>query len=263
MFMINDFSLAKGLMLLSAFFLMSCSVKEDRTDCPCCLHLDFSGTDTTAVPQVQLYLSDGLQYISDKMVYASDFMPEIVLEVPRTGLYVNVYAGAVGLLEPDAGLVIPYGHECPRLYSYSAEIDTRCEKACAKVDLRKNHCVMSITIIKNDELDYGLHVKGNVCGYDAAGEPVPGAFSYVPAAETDGRYRTVLPRQVDSSLILEVDDGTEVLKNFALGEYIAAGGYDWTAQDLEDVDVTIDWAQTVVKLKVQGWDWVREYEIVI
>ena len=63
--------------------------------------------------------------------------------------------------------------------------------------------------------------------------------------------------------MLEVNDGTEVLKIFALGEYVVAGGYDWTAEELEDVEVIIDWAQTEVSIQIKGWDWVREYEIVI
>ena len=63
--------------------------------------------------------------------------------------------------------------------------------------------------------------------------------------------------------MLEIDDGTEVLKRFALGEYLVGGGYDWTEDDLEDVKVVIDWSMTAVTLVVQGWDWVREYEIVI
>ena len=87
-------------------------------------------------------------------------------------------------------------------------------------------------------------------------------FEYVPVVR-DGVGFVVLPRQIDSSLMLEVDDGTDILKRFALGEYMTAGGYDWAAADLSDVTVNVNWTVTEAIIRLEGWDWVYEYEIVI
>ena len=241
----------------------SCSVKEDRADCPCRLVMDFEGTDTAAVPEVQIFVSDEYGYSFTGSVAAHDFMPEYCLDVPRNEVYVNVYAGAEGVIQRDRGIIIPKGQECPRIYMHSEKADARCETLRSRIDMHKNHCQMSITLRKRDELEYSLRLAGQVCGYLPDGSPAPGEFSYVPEADASGRYTAVLPRQKDSSLMLEVNDGTEVLKIFALGEYVVAGGYDWTAEELEDVEVVIDWAQTEVSIQIKGWDWVREYEIVI
>lgn len=252
-----------ALVMAVASGLSSCSVKEDRSACPCRLVMDFDGIDTLAVPVARLLVSDNLSFSLAETLEACDFMPEYHIDVPRNDVYVNVYAGVEGLLGGDMGINIPYGQECPRIYMYSEAIDARCETARARVEMHKNHCVMSITLRKRDELQYGLRLSGNVCGYLPDGSPARGDFSYTPDADGSGAYVAVLPRQIDSSLMLEVNDGTGVLKTFALGEYILAGGYDWTAEDLEDVEVVIDWAQTEVTIHIKGWDWVREYEIVI
>jgi hypothetical protein len=73
----------------------------------------------------------------------------------------------------------------------------------------------------------------------------------------------VLPRQIDASLMLEVDDGKGGYKAFALGQYIVSSGYDWTAEDLEDITVTLDYALTEIRLVIGGWESVYEYEMEI
>ena len=72
-----------------------------------------------------------------------------------------------------------------------------------------------------------------------------------------------MPRQMDNSIVLEVNDGTSVLKTFALGEYISASGYDWSAPDLGDITVGIDYTRTKLTVSVLGWDEVYEFDVVI
>ena len=74
-------------------------------------------------------------------------------------------------------------------------------------------------------------------------------------------YLAVLPRQSDASLMLYIDDGDTSVKAFALGQYIVSGGYDWTADDLEDISVSIDFAQTEVLVTVDGWESVYDYDV--
>ena len=93
--------------------------------------------------------------------------------------------------------------------------------------------------------------------YSLDGLPSEGDFACVAYPGESGNLQAGLPRQVDASLVLEVDDGTSVLKTFALGEYIVNGGYDWTAEELEDVTVTLNYQMTYVKISISGWD--REY----
>lgn len=240
-----------------------CSVKESREGCPCRMLFDFKDVDTVAVKDVRLYIDDGRECVCDAELACGDFFPEYSVSVPRSKLYVNVYEGDDGFLSHGQGISVPYGEDCPELYMYSAEVEADGEFFEQKVSLHKNHCLVTLYLDKQDSFAYDLCVRGNVDGYGIDGTPHQGEFFHVLEADASQVYEVVLPRQTDPSLVLEIDDGTDVLKRFALGEYIVAGGYDWEAPDLEDVTVHVDWAMTTVSISVSGWDWVYECEIVI
>lgn len=119
--------------------------------------------------------------------------------------------------------------------------------------------------------------------------PVQGEFRYAPM-QKNGVYQVRVPRQVDNSLelvVLEIpdqvgydceeipgqagydgeragDDGERVVVDrLPLGEYIARSGYDWTAEDLADVNVALDLEMQQVMITVSGWDGVVVMDIVI
>ena len=130
---------------------------------------------------------------------------------------------------------------------------------------------------------YHIEVWGNVAGVSAWDlMPVQGEFRYAPM-QKNGVYQVKVPRQVDNSLelvMLEIpdqvgydgeempgqagDDGERtVVDRLPLGEYIARSGYDWTAEDLADVNVALDLEMQQVMITVSGWDGVVVMDIVI
>ena len=80
---------------------------------------------------------------------------------------------------------------------------------------------------------------------------------YAMHTDAEGMCQLALPRQTDDSLVLEVHDDTGVLRAFALGEYVAASGYDWDADDLKDITISLDYALTRIVIEVG--DWREEY----
>lgn len=251
--------------LLAAVLLSAsgCSILEDRSDCPCSLTLDFTEVDTLEVGEVRIYAADDEASVLSVEAGSSQFYPEYDISVPRRQLFLNVAHSDGGFFDESEGIVIPPGMDCPRVFMYSSRLDARCEMLRDTVHLHKNHCVVDLRMDKEDASACKICVKGHVNGYGFDGRPRRGEFSYTSALDSDASCQIVLPRQTDSSLVLEIDDGTQVLKTFALGEYIVSGGYDWDAPDLEDLIVQIDWAVTAVNVTVRGWDWVYECEIVI
>ena len=242
---------------LTVALAMSCSIKEDRTDCPCRLVLDFSEIDTSIVKYLDvLATNDGDVAFRDR-VLAEDFKDEYVRDVPHGEMRVNVWCLGEERIDDEHGVVIPYGCECPVLYMRSFVADTRDQLCRETVQVHKNFCRLTVLVEGAEEFLYSLTFKGNVDGYSLDGLPSEGDFACVAYPGESGNLQAGLPRQVDASLVLEVDDGTSVLKTFALGEYIVNGGYDWTAEVLEDVTVTLNYQMTYVKISISGWD--REY----
>lgn len=238
----------------------ACSVKEDRRECPCRLMLDFRGIDTSLVTMLNIYAMSADGIVFSDTVAAEDFSRMYIRDVPHTLMRVSLWGADGG----SDRLHIPYGLECPLLYMYSFDADTRAETYFREVNLMKNHCRLSVLFSGREQMPYRLTFRGNVDGYGTDGMPSDGDFACVAyPADTEG-LQVVLPRQMDSSLLLDIEDeDTSVLKTFAIGEYLMKGGYDWSAENLEDVTVVLDYYITGINITYKGWDKEYSYDIIL
>ena len=196
-------------------------------------------------------------------------------EVPRGAVGVSAVAfsneipGRVGYDGKSAGydgdeIRIPVGEQMDSLYGFFKIYHTRCESVLCDVDLHKEFCTVSFTL--GDEgysSPYDIEVWGNVVGVSAWDlMPVKGDFRYAPV-QKNGVYQVRVPRQVDNSLELVMLEDSEIVDRLPLGEYIVRSGYDWTAEDLADVNVALDLEMQQVMITVSGWDGVVVMDIVI
>ena len=311
-----------GMLLLS-----SCSVKEDRSGCPCWMTIDLSKVAESRWKSPEMQRSTEYQMVTkspesrpnvaanvllrlrgnsdeDEVDYAFK-MTETVntevgaleYEVPRGAVGVSAVAfgrRVTGRAGNDGGMPdrvghdgdeirIPAGEQMDSLYGFFKMYHTRCESVLCDVDLHKEFCTVSFTL--GDEgysSPYDIEVWGNVAGVSAWDlMPVKGDFRYAPV-QKNGVYQVRVPRQVDNSLelvMLEIpdqvgrggrspvgagDDGERVVVDrLPLGEYIARSGYDWTAENLEDVHIALDMEKQQVMITVSGWDGVVVMDIVI
>ena len=83
--------------ILSLMLCAGCSVKEDRSVCPCRLVLDFSEVDTTlfSYADVKITSPDGCLY--EERIESDGFSPEYMVPVPRRQLQLSVWNGRDGL----------------------------------------------------------------------------------------------------------------------------------------------------------------------
>ena len=198
-------------------------------------------------------------------------------EVPRGA--VGVSAVALGREIPgQAGydgdeIRIPVGEQIDSFYGFFKMYHTRCESVLCDVDLHKEFCTVSFTLGEDGYTSpYDIEVWGNIAGVSAWDlMPVKGDFRYAPV-QKNGVYQVRVPRQEDNSLemvMLEMPDQVGhdgervVVDRLPLGEYIARSGYDWTAEDLADVNVALDLEMQQVMITVSGWDGVVVMDIVI
>ena len=274
-----------GMLLLS-----SCSVKEDRSGCPCWMTVEMP--DMVGHDGGQVYNDDCVvlrlrgNSDEDEVDYSYQVTESVRVdaevleyEVPRGSVGVSVIempdrVGYDGIVGHDGDEVrIPVGEQMDSLYGYFRMFYTRCESVLCDVELHKEFCTVSFTLGDEGYVSpYDLEVWGNVAGVSAWDlMPLEGDFRFAPSPE-DGVYRVRVPRQLDASLelvMLEMPDQAghdgerAVVDRLPLGEYIARSGYDWAAEDLADVHIALDMEKQQVMITVSDWDGVVVMDIVI
>ncbi|MGM9767490.1 MAG: FimB/Mfa2 family fimbrial subunit [Candidatus Cryptobacteroides sp.] len=189
---------------------------------------------------------------------------EVSLKVWRGGLDVlSLYPADAERLEEDGEcwFRIKEGSSCPEIWTAHSMADTRSDRAVVNCDLRKNHCRIRISF--NGTGSYTIRIRGNVCGYGYDGKPYPGSFHADAEAVGDGSLQVCVPRQKDNSLMLDLISGDGGIRSFAIGNYLAESGYDWSSDDLQDATITIDYAATSVTFSIDKWSRTVHFETVI
>ena len=284
-----------GILLLS-----SCSVKEDRSGCPCWMTVDLSKVAESRWKSPERQSSTEYQMVTKSLESRQHIAESVVLrlrgnsdedevdyafkmtetvntevgaleyEVPRESVGVSVIGmpdrvGHDGIAGYDGDEIrIPVGEQMDSLYGFFKMYHTRCESVLCDVDLHKEFCTVSFTLGKDGYTSpYDIEVWGNVAGVSAWDlMPVKGEFRYAPVQKNEV-YQVRVPRQEDNSLELVMMDDDDIVDRLPLGEYIARSGYDWTAEDLADVHIALDMENQQVMITVSGWDGVVVMDIVI
>ena len=232
----------------------SCSVKEDRDRCPCVLALELSDLQVTPV---MLNVKAG-EYAHTEVVHRDTV---VVLQVPKGEAAVSAVGGAMA--EGDGSIRIPEGEEAPALYLFHTGLELSDEQLVLPVVLHKQFC--RLELVFKGPPGYGppfeAEVEGFQCGWLSDGTPMPGTFRKRLLPGPDGTTALRLPRQGDDSLLMHIVFSDRTVRTFALGQYIAATGYDWSAPDLADLTLTVDISVTSVTISTDAWTTTEEIEL--
>ena len=270
---------------LCALLLSSCSIKEDRAECPCFLTLDFGGIASSHLSQMGLKYLDlfvsATGEFSDSISFAlADNVQEYDLAVPKGDVRLLAVSAGGGRLSWREGFAIPVGEECPVLYSLADAFEASGAELRRTVLLHKDYCQLSVSVKRSysSSLSRGFEVTvdGGVCGMTLLGMPMEGEFLCSASSSADGVCTLRLPRQLPSSLYgssrgrdapgiyltIRYPD-TDDIRSYPIGEYIAQSGYDWTAPDLEDISLEVDFSLSGVTFTISKWKKTLSFEITI
>ena len=242
---------------LCAAILLSCTVKEDRTECPCFLTVDLGGVESAAlmgkgvdslIVQVQ---AEGDFYVREAF-HLRDNVQEYTVAVPKTRTDVLVACTSGRFVSDAGGLHIPEGSECPVLYLSADSFVADAGEMRRTASVHRNYCVLTVSMkasFNAKPRPYRITLEGNVSGYLMDGSPEQGFFSYA-SSSSGGPCR------------LRIPDSGEV-RSFSVGEYILESGYDWNAPDLEDIDVEMDFSRSSLTVSISKWKKTLSFEITI
>ena len=222
--------------ILGLVALVSCSVKEDRGDCPCYLTVDAERTVSV----------DGWFGTRSLFNVNGGFVDR---QVPR---------GIVDIVASHGRFSVPEGQQMDSLFARRIPVDTDGESAYARVTLCKNFATIELDFKDEDDgrTDYDLLATGTISGVDARSlNPEEGSFSFVPEPNTDGRgYAFRVPRQKDETLKLLLSKDGNIVETIDLGYLIAKTGFDWKAESLGDIAILCDLPAHTFTITVKDWD---------
>lgn len=241
--------------LLAFGGLASCTVKEDRAECPC--RLSVLIVDGRAEKTPLTFAVSGAKTILEERLSGGSAQLVDAFEIPR-GLWQSfVYAGlSEGRLQ-GAVARIPQGMASDPLYAGASALDATGEEVSSQLDLHKQYAAVTLDLREflTSEAGVELVARGNVNGMDLALlAPVKGPFECALEPVEDRVYRFLAPRQLDASLELGIVFPGEPEYTFPLGAAIAGQGYDWTAADLQDITLALSLAQLDFGIDVRAWE---------
>lgn len=228
------------LALLIVLGASNCSIKEDRRACPCSLSVELKG-----LPAYPVSVS-----VSGAGIFEARGDTTLVVSVPKSGVDILALSGAA--LSENGSVHIPLGFDSPPLYLFSARVPTEGETARVQVKMNKHFCTLSL------EFDgppgwgepYWAEVRGEVDGIGPDGAPEEGAFG----CRLDTGFSCRLPRQAPGqALWLDITMPDRVVRSFPLGSCMQAAGYDWTAPDLADLTLRLDFSLSELHLNFDKW----------
>lgn len=157
-------------------------------------------------------------------------------------------------------------------------VDCTGETAEDKIKLHKQFANLKILVTRVGEQDYNIAIKGNVEAINVRdlATPVLGpdlshldpyspkgpkrsSYTYNLSYNTEDTYSVRIPRHDpdNAQIRVEIFEGTSVI-NFRTGKDIGAlikdSGYDWTATDLADIYLVVQFSQLDVDIIIKDWE---------
>lgn len=243
--------------IVAVLLLACCSVKEERSGCPCLLNLDldeviaegrFSEAVATVGPSSERPV--GQETIEVEPYRGVGYE----ITVPRRSMMTSVVCGNA----PSSviGSCVDAGTSPVMAFAEKVNLDSETERAQVLVRLHKQYCRMTLVLegySAGADFPFVIDLKAQTRSIDLYGLEPCGD----PLEETLPENLVInIPRQNPSaplSLVLKDLTG-EVQYEMDLGAKLAAAGYDWTDEDLSDVSVTLDYSHLQCSVTVLDWE---------
>ena len=241
----------------------ACTVKEDRSVCPCLLEVRFP--DKGQIKGPVLLTGWSAERVFEDMVDAVECQDTHTRKVPKSTISFGAIDGISTCVYSGHSVIIPQDKECDSLYAYIDTVDCTGDRAVTEVVFHKQFATVNLRFPGRTVTaeDYSFVVESNSSGMDVLTcKPVEGVFRFEPEIRYDGALRFRLPRQIDGSLSLTVRHiPSGASARFPLGYYIGYIGYDWEAEDLHDIYITLDLVREKADIGVAGWEEYGDYEL--
>ena len=254
--------------IFAAFIALSvagtaCSVKEERSGCPCYLHVSFAAPDTSGTAVLLGW--DGTPLFREQ-VRIERHRPYWVRPIEKGTFTLTACKGVDAASLDGHQVTFRSGQQSDSLYAFHEPVDATGDLAYADVRFRKQFATVFLDIRKPaDQIrSCTFLVEGNTCGFDLLDfKPVPGPFRFIPKPEEGQSIVSFrIPRQSDNSITVTVVREAAASARIPLGELIEKLGYRWDTEELQDIYVAVDIVFGTVEIGIAGWEEGATFQLV-
>lgn len=243
----------KQIILALALCITSCTIKEDRLPCPCLLRLDFG----TAARHSLHYSVKGWGYgesLFGENIEVEDWPDGWTVRVPKGEIDYSACSALTDCAMKGNSVIVPEGKAFDRVWAGHKHLSLSDEETMDRVETHKQWAEVTVQIKNLPDGGLNAVVTGNSIGFSLSDlSPVEGPFRTTLTDSGQGTVSFNIPRQGDSELnMVLICDGAPV-KTYELGKMIARSGYDWNAEDLDDIYLGIDYTKLENEILIEPW----------
>lgn len=251
-----------GMMMLAP----ACSVKEDRLECPVYVTVLTDQFVIRGMNEGKVCFSSSHVIDREDISFLSFLRDGYRKACPREYARAAVFSGAENYtLTEDVLRVIP-GQQAGLLWAYGETFSANADEYVIEAEPHKQYCLVQFLFndltTAPDGYPWRFRIKAACSGMNIYTlEPLEGEYSCPVGPNAVGAWYGVIPRQKANELLLEVylPDADNELEGQAdyvidLGRKFESIGYDWTAEDLRDVSVSVGFASVGMTVSVQDWE---------
>ena len=239
-------------LLIGLLLLSSCSVREDRTACPCRLELDLSLFAVPA-PSVTVAFWEGVNACLQDVTTDSSFVRSVFKDSFDASVWCHVSSGRLS----GSRLTVPQGARPDSLLAFRSLLDCRGEtsREIAMPHRQYARITMKVCMEPGTHYPYDFYVETDYCGIDLRDlSPVRGDLVFpVRQKDEDTFVFDLLRHGPDTKVRIGIYDETERADELPLHEWMRAAGYDWEAEDLEDMTIELDYAHQKIRIIISNW----------
>lgn len=259
---IRTMSVAAALALSA--ILCSCSVKEDRSGCPCYVCLSVDDFIRAGFTEALAAFSQGTDSFREDMKLAEYAGGVYEKAFPRRRTRLSVLAGRNRSVVGGNTLTVPYGLEADPIWMFCGTLDCAGDEEHVRAVPYKQYCNLTIVLAGlSGGGGYGCELKLHA-SYGAmdiySGAPLAVEYCATARKSADGIFSVRIPRQSDGNIFLEISgwvspEGETIAGSIVdLGREFRESGYDWADKSLSDASAVVDFAGASVSLSVEDWD---------
>lgn len=214
----------------------SCSIKEDRADCPLIYNLTIMGNHSSSREMtIGIWQDDAV--LENQEIPASNTETTVEYLIPKGAFTVSIVSGVERCSVDDGKILVTNGKDSDRIYAWYRETASHEDFLRDTATLHKQFA--NFTFMTGGEAEFDkVTIESRTSGMDLRSlEPVEGIFKCSASTASSRQVSFILPRQKDQgkdlTLHLRTHDGTEFLLD--IGGMIMEAGYNWDDTDLKDI----------------------------